>query len=140
RHEREVVPVVMIVEIKDAREAGPGPRELGPSPVLLRVEQVQDAAADGDALPLACRDEAHERPGGLAGRRGADALFAGMIVAGDALAPAAVAVLPRLEPADGAPDVGRLQVLADGLEAAQHLPGAVEVVHAPAAVPAPFGG
>ena len=84
--------------------------------------------------------ETHERPGRLAGRRGADPLLRRVVVAGDALAPAAVVVLPRQQPADGAPHVGRLQVLADRREPAQHLPGAVEIVDPPAAVPAPLGG
>src|SRR4030095_10561602 len=59
----------------------------------------------------------------------------GGLVALAGLAPAAIAVLMALEPADRALDVLVARVDADRGEPAEHRPRAVEVVHAPAAVP-----
>src|SRR5437868_2651037 len=94
---------------------------------------------DGRAGPLPSRNQPHERPGGLAGGRLADSAPLRVIVAGDALAPTTVAVLTVDEPTRCAPHVGRLDVFADASEPAQHLPGAIDVVHAPAPVPASVG-
>ena len=68
---------------------------------------------DGGAAFLARRDQTHHSPRGLAGRRRPHARLAGVVVAGDALAPAAVAVLVGEQPAHGAADVRRGHVLAD---------------------------
>src|ERR1051325_792694 len=136
RHQREVVPVVVIVQVEDTREAGSCPHGLLPGPGALTVDEVADAAPHGGATGLSGGDEAHDGPRGLAGGGHADPLFAGVIVAGDALAPAAVAVLPFRQPARGATDIRGAHVLADAAQAAQHLPGAVDVVDAPAAIPA----
>src|SRR5262249_54955194 len=58
-----------------------------------------------------------------------------VVVALAGLAPAAVAVLVALEPADRALHVFVTGIHADGGEPAQHRPGSVDVVHTPAAVP-----
>src|SRR5256886_13607618 len=67
----------------------------------------------------------------------ADPRELGIIVAPARLAPAAVAVLPPLEPAYGPLDVLMAQVLADRAEPTEDGPGAVDVVHTPASVPWP---
>src|SRR4029079_14969552 len=84
-------------------------------------------------------DHTHDLPRCLAWRRNALALFGRVLVARDALAPAAVEVLSFAEPARGAADVRGAHVFTDAAQAAQNLPGTVDVVHAPASVPATFG-
>ena len=79
--------------------------------------------------------EAHERPGGLRSGARAFALEHRIVVAGAGLAPAAVLVLAALEPVAGADDPVLLHVHADGAQAAQDLPGAVDVIDAPAPIP-----
>src|SRR5690349_15827896 len=58
------------------------------------------------------------------------------LVAFAAFTPAAVGVLYRHEPVDGAPDARRAEIDARGIHRAQHRPRAVDVIHAPASVPA----
>ena len=79
--------------------------------------------------------EAHDGPCGLGGGAGPFALEHRVVVAGAGLAPAAVLVLAALEPLAGADEPVLLHVHADGAQAAQHLPGAVDVIDAPAAIP-----
>src|SRR5204862_5169593 len=81
------------------------------------------------------RQEPEQGPGGLRWRALTLPGKRLVVVGGDRLAPAAVRVLPRPEPLDGAPDVRRSQVLADGLQPFQRAPRAVEEVDAPAAPP-----
>src|SRR5262249_60362884 len=58
-----------------------------------------------------------------------------VLVGGERFPPAAVGILPLLEPADGALHVVLAAILANDTEPAQHGPGAVHVVHAPPSVP-----
>src|SRR5262245_63655156 len=84
--------------------------------------------------------QAEQRPGGL--RRGARRRRVAAIielVARAVLAPAAVAVLDPGEPSPRLAKLGRGMIDAGDVERAQHRPGAVDVVHAPAAVPAALG-
>src|SRR3546814_9265590 len=60
-------------------------------------------------------------------------------VGGAVLAPAAVGLLAALQPGHRLADVGRRGILAAGVEGAERRPGAVDVVHAPAAVPRAIG-
>src|SRR4029079_15962751 len=82
-------------------------------------------------------EKAEERPRRLRGRALALPGERLVVIRRDRLAPAAVGVLPRSEPIDGAPHVGCAHVLADRLEAGEHGPGAVQEVDAPAAPPRP---
>src|SRR3979490_1954543 len=59
-------------------------------------------------------------------------------VTGGILAPAPVLILDRYQPIHGLADRGVLVVHADGVKRAQCRPGAVNVVHPPAAIPRPL--
>src|SRR5438874_2600921 len=136
RPEREVRRVQVVLEVEDAREAGAVPERVLPRAIgVLGSQEILDAARHGGAGRAPRREEAEERPGGLARRRFAGAGERVVVVALAGLAPAAVLVLVALEPAHRALHVLVPRVLADGGQAAQHRPGAVDVVHAPAAVP-----
>src|SRR3954470_21991613 len=116
------MPVELVAQIEDLGETRARPRRLVPGPGgVLAFEQVADAVADRGAALLARRDQAHHRPRRLAGRRRTDARLRGIGVAGDALAPAAVAVLVPEQPLHGAAHVWRRHVLADAGHPAQHL-------------------
>ena len=58
-----------------------------------------------------------------------------IFVGGAGFAPAAIVVLAALQPIASAQNPVLRHVLADGAQTAQHLPGAVNVIHAPAAIP-----
>src|SRR5947208_2762600 len=91
-------------------------------------------------IDLACRHQPEQRPGGLRGgtRR---ALVAAVVelVAGTVLAPAAVGILNTREPRDRLAQFRRAVLHPGSVERTQHRPGAVDVVHSPAPVPAAFG-
>src|SRR5262249_36631767 len=76
-----------------------------------------------------------QRPRRLARRRRTTAGEAGIVVGLTRLAPAAVPILVRLQPAHGALDVLLVEALPDRFEAPEHRPRAVDVVHAPAPEP-----
>src|SRR5262245_7624089 len=136
--EREVVGVEVVLEIEDPRESGSVPVGVLPRDVVpLRPQQIVDATPDGGAAGAPGGEEAEQCPRGLARRRVAHAGELVIVVALAGLAPAAVLVLVTLEPPHRALDVFVPRVLADGGKAAQHRPGAVDVVHAPAPVPRP---
>src|SRR5262252_6848087 len=52
-HQGEGVPVVVVVQVEDAREAGSGPGALLPGPGVLPLDQVADAATYGGPAGLA---------------------------------------------------------------------------------------
>src|SRR5262249_33454474 len=58
------------------------------------------------------------------------------LVAVAIVAPAAIGVLDRGQPRSRALDLRRLRINAGGIEASEHRPGSVDVIHAPSAVPA----
>ncbi len=90
-------------------------------------------------VTLARRQQRHERPGGLRGGGGAAGDPAAVAVGAQVLTPAAVLVLHRLQPGDGAPDrrVGDGQP--GGGEGGHDRARAVDVVDAPAAEPRAAG-
>src|SRR5436309_4535591 len=138
RPEREILGVQMVLQVEDPRKARSVPERVFPRPVLaLRPQQIIDAALDGRATRATRGKETKERPRGLTRNRLAHAGELVVVVALAGLAPAAVAVLMALEPAHRALDVLVPGVHADRREPAQHRPRAVDVVHAPAAVPRP---
>src|SRR5258705_7436539 len=134
--EGEVVGVEVVLQVEDPREAGSVPEGGLPRAVVpLRSQEVVDAAHDRRAASAAGGEEPEQRPRGLARPRLAHAGELVVVVALAGLAPAAVLVLVALEPAHRALHVFVPRVFADGGEAAQHRPRAVDVVHAPAPVP-----
>ena len=84
---------------------------------------------------VAAGQQAQNGPGGLRGVLAA-AVNVSVVVAGAAFAPAAVGVLDGAEPFAGAQDAASRSLYAGGAQAAQREEGAVDVVDAPAAVPA----
>src|SRR5271165_342051 len=90
-------------------------------------------------IDLPRRHQSEQSPGRLR-RRARRLLIAAVIelVARAILAPAAVRVLYPQEPSDRLAEFGGGVVETDGIERAQDGPGAVDVIHAPAAEPAPI--
>src|SRR6267142_5227219 len=101
RPEREILGVQMVLQVEDPREARPVPERVFPRAVVaLRAQEVVDPALDGRAAHAAGGEETQERPRGLTRDRLAHAGELVVVVALAGLAPAAVAVLMALEPAD----------------------------------------
>ena len=132
----------MITEVEDSGEAGAGERGLVPGAVgQLGLDQVIDAAADGRPKAPAGGDESQRGPGGLRRRRLAGPLErAGRRSSGRSR--------PRRPRAAGSTRAipGPLEEprlihgkSESGLQPLQDLPGAVDVIDAPAAIPAALG-
>ena len=130
----------MVAEIKDAGEPGAGELAFIPGAVVvLRLGKVAHAAEHGRMIGHAGGDQAEHGPSGL--RRGGLPLAAefGLLIGIGRLAPAAVGLLMGQEPL-GPGHHGRIVLgHADLDQAGQGLPGAVDVVDAPAAEPASVG-
>src|SRR6266849_3360683 len=136
RTERELLAVQVVLQVEDPGEARSIPEGVLPRAVVaLRPQKIIDAALDRRAARTAGREEAQQRPRGLTRNRLAHAGKLVVVVALAGLAPPAVPVLVALEPSDRALDVLVTRIHADGGEPAQHRPRAIDVVHAPAAVP-----
>ncbi len=86
-------------------------------------------------IEIAAGTNAHQRPGRL--RRGAFAFafHLWIVVRRAGFAPAAVIVLTTLQPVAAAQNPVLRHVLADGAQAAQHLPCAINIIDAPTPVP-----
>src|SRR5207245_8482689 len=83
--------------------------------------------------------EAEQGPRSLRGGRRSLACQGRLIIRATGLAPTAARLLHALKPGHR-PAYHRLpHVVADTLQAAEHLPGTVDVIHAPAAEPGPNG-
>ena len=141
RLEREVAGIQVVAQVEHLGEAGAGPVLVVPATVAaLGREQPVDAAAHGGraarVVERAGGDQAEERPRGLRRRGLAAPLQARIVVGEERLAPTAVLVLTREQPVDAAPNAGAAQVLADVAQRGEREPGAVDVVGAPAPVPA----
>src|SRR5206468_3390083 len=102
---------------------------------LLRIYKIIDPAADGVRVPFAGGHETDEGPGGLRGGRRALAGGRGVVVAMTALSPGPRRLLHFFEPGDRSPHHGVFLVEVDGIQAQQDLPGAIDVIDAPAAEP-----
>src|SRR5438552_18394588 len=134
--EREVAGVKVVLEEEHPREARPVPERILPAAVRpLGPQQIVDARLDRRPRGGADREEPQQGPGGLARDRRAAPGEVRLDVALARLAPAAVGVLPAHEPAYGALHVLVARVHAHGPQPAQHRPGAIDVVDAPAAGP-----
>src|SRR5699024_7125174 len=129
--------VAMVFEVEHAREAGGVEIATVPQAARRLVGQQPGHAARGfRRLCLAGTQQAEHGPGGLAGGTGALAGCAGGIIRVVAFAPTAVAVLAGFEPAYGALNPVGLHVETALFGRGQHRPGAVNIVRAPAAIPA----
>src|SRR5262245_16812882 len=126
----------MVLEIEDSRESRAVPQRIFPGAVgTLAVDEEAHTLLDGRAVRTPHREEAEERPGGLA-RDGLTTSGPFVVLVGsERLSPATVGVLPLLEPPDGPLHVVLAVILTDGPEATQDGPGSVHVVHAPPSVP-----
>src|SRR5205807_3359146 len=128
--------VPVIAEVDHAREARSGEARVAPEAVRpLRAREVLDAAPHGVRSRLSRGDQREHRPGTLV--RGARRARPGApgLVAVVALAPAAVRILPALEPAHRALDRGVIGADTGLRKRGQHGPRAIDVVRAPAAEP-----
>src|SRR5512145_3483118 len=135
RPEWEILGVQVILQHEDAREAGAVPEVVLPGTVVtLGGDEVLDAPLECRPLP-AGGQQRQQRPRRLRRNGLAPSGQLGAVVALAGLAPAAVPVLTAFQPPDGALHVFLAGVLADGAETAQHRPGPVDVVDAPASEP-----
>src|SRR5262249_29355748 len=136
RPEGEIFRVEVVLQHEDAGEPGAVPERVVPPAVrTLAVEEMPDATLDGLGASTTGREQSKQRPRRLARRRRTTAGEAGIVVGLTRLAPAAVPILVRLQPAHGALDVLLVEALPDRFEAPEHRPRAVDVVHAPAPEP-----
>src|SRR5215813_4387614 len=99
---------------RDHREQGE--REEAPE-TTEHLDEVDRPPPDGLGASTTGRDEGQQRPRGLARRRRTTAGEAGVVVTLTRLAPAAVPILVRLQPAHGALDVLLVEALPDRFEA-----------------------
>src|SRR5262245_679943 len=136
RPQREILRVQMVLEHEDAREAGAIPVLVVPGAVFaLGRDQMLDPALHDRSPSSARGQQAQQRPRRLRRGGGTAAGQLRPVVALAGLAPAAIAVLGALQPPHCALDILVLEVLADGLQAPHHRPGAVDIVDAPASEP-----
>src|SRR5581483_8498957 len=84
---------------------------------------------------IAAGDQAQHGPSGLGGRAVGGSVGP-VIVAGAAFAPASIGVLDRAEPLAGSQDIRLTIAFARGLQSPQRQVGPVDVIDAPAAIPA----
>src|SRR5262245_31156853 len=92
-------PVRVVLEVKHVREASAGNFVLAPGAVvILRAEQVVDAALEALVVRIIESAETHDGPGGLAGGAWAFAFENGIVVSVAAFAPAAIFVLHAFQP------------------------------------------
>src|SRR5580698_4278319 len=145
RQEREIIPVLVVREIKDSREAGSSVncltayafvRALVPVPVRLLVfEQPADALSDAVAAVVAGGEQPENGPCRLRWRADANTARRWVVVAAAAFAPTAVGVLHHANPLGGLLDLRLVVPDADGFESAQNEKCAVDIVDAPASKP-----
>ena len=140
RPQRKIGAVAVIAQVEHARETDRVVQLLVPFAALARR-----AAAGRRCRARPPRSRPRPRPSARAAPRpSARACWRRLVpalrpVAAAALAPAAIRLLARLQPLDGLAHVGLRHVLAGGVQRAQHRPGAVDVVGAPAAEPGAVG-
>ena len=126
----------MILEIEDPREARSGPALLGPVAIgILVVDEIPHSPLSLGRVRLAGGDKPHQSPGCLGGR-GLSLAREGCIIVGPAaLSPAAILVLVIFQERDRVTNIVLIGVDANRHETLQRLPGTVDVVDPPAAVP-----
>ena len=126
----------VVLQIEHAWETGACdllfiPRSIG----FLRIQQVTQTSLNARPIEIAARADAHDCPCRLRRRAFANALGRWIFVGAASLTPTAVVILTAFKPIAAAqyPILGH--VLANRAQAAQNLPGAVDVIDAPASIP-----
>src|SRR5215813_5090625 len=134
---REGVTIQVVIDKEMAWEAGPSKLGLRPAsiPVLL-VDQVLDASAHGVRVVVARIHEAYQRPPGLRRRADSFAFELGILIGLAAFSPAAVGVLDRPDPINRFANPRFVHITADISQPTKDDAGAIQIVHAPSAVPA----
>src|SRR5439155_802771 len=144
RQHRPVRAIEVVVDEEIAREAPAGEIGLVPVAVVaLRLGEEGRGAGSRGRTRLARRDQAQERPRRLRSGRDAAAvpsaaLFA-FVIRAAVLSEAAVFILDRLEPSDGAAQDRVLGRKAGGLECWERRTRSVQVVGSPASEPGSIG-
>src|SRR5258708_17989080 len=139
RNEREVIAIEVVRQVEDPRETCS--RVIVFVPVTdgtLCFQQIQDAALHALAASVAGCQQAHDGPCGLRRSARTNTARRVIVIRVAALAPAAIRILYHAHPLGGLLYVRLMQVYAHGLQSAQHLHVAVNVVHAPPAEPPPI--
>src|SRR5262249_19148631 len=106
---------------------------------LLCAQQVLDAALDRPGVHLTRGQQTENGPGALVRRAGCTFVLAPRVVAVVALAPAAVGILPLLEPSHRALHGGIIGADAGVRQRGKHRPGAVYIVGPPTPEPRAVG-
>src|SRR5262249_44666084 len=126
----------MVRQIKDLGKAGAGGEILVPGAVrTLRFEQIFDPLMQAVASGIASGEQTGDGPCGL-GRRAPGWREGSGVIAGAGFAPGSVGVLNRAQPLASSQHMRLAVVFAHRSEAAERETSAVDVSHAPAAVPA----
>src|SRR4029079_16213085 len=105
----------------------------------LVTKQILDTASDTECIDHAGRHKSHDRPGRL--RRRAVSLPAPCRIAvrQTGLTPPAIGVLLGLEPGHRTANIRLREVLYDCTETGQNGPCAINIIHAPPAIPTAVG-
>src|SRR2546429_2299973 len=136
REQRPGVAIHVVFQIENLRKTGAGRFLLGPGTVfVLRAGEILDAALQARTIRIVECAEAHDRPRGLCRGARSLALENRIVVGVAAFAPAAVLVLDTFEPVASLEQPRLLHIPAQRTHPAQDLPGAVNVVDSPPAIP-----
>src|SRR5438477_12367664 len=136
REEREILPVHVVFLVKHAGETGTGDLRFVPRPVcLLGRKKITQAALHAQPVKIATRANAHDCPGRLRSSAFAFSFGRRIFVSGTRFAPATVVVLTTFEPIASAQNPVLCHVLSNGAQPAQDLPGAINIIYAPASIP-----
>src|SRR5262245_53014126 len=108
------MPVVMVPEVKHARETGAGKQLFIPRALfVLSFHQIPNAANNFCRVCFPGANQTHESPCRLRHSAFAAPLELWVVVAAQRFAPTAVSVLMFFQPRDGAANIGQPHVLAD---------------------------
>src|SRR5262249_12604894 len=130
------IPIHVVFEIKYLWEAGSRSLVFGPGAIrVLRSNKVLDTALHAWPEGLVKGAETHDGPGGLGGSAGTLTFKDRVIVSIATFAPAAVFMLHRFQPIPGFQQPRLIHVQVEGAQTAQDLPGAIDVIDTPPAVP-----
>src|SRR5216110_2289791 len=134
--QREVLTIHVVLQIEHAWETGACdllfiPRSIG----FLRIQQVTQTSLNARPIEIAARADAHDCPCRLRRRAFANALGRWVFVGAASLTPTAVVILTTFKPIAAAQNPVLRHVLTNRAQTAQNLPGAVDVIDAPAPIP-----
>src|SRR6266850_1181078 len=126
----------MVRQIEDPGKTGAGREILVPGAIrALCFEQIFDPVMQAAARGVASSEQTGDGPRGL-GRRALSRREGAVVIARAAFAPATIGVLDGAEPLAGAQHMRLAVVFACRAQSPQREAGAVNVRHAPPAVPA----